>query len=117
MSRYNDYSLVGYGAMVADDRRTAPYVEALRRAVRPGDVVLDIGTGSGIFAFIACQLGAARVYAIELDDAIDVAKLCVADNPGSERIVWLKGMSTELDLPEQVDVLIVDLHGTMPFFK
>jgi protein arginine N-methyltransferase 1 len=117
MSRYNDYSLVGYGAMVADSRRTAPYVEALRRVVRPGDVVLDIGTGSGIFAFIACQLGAARVYAIELDDVIDVAKRCVADNPGSERIVWLKGMSTELELPEKVDVVIGDLHGTLPFFK
>jgi len=35
--------------------------------------VLEIGTGPGIFAVLACQLGASRVYAIEADPIIQVA--------------------------------------------
>jgi ribosomal protein L11 methylase PrmA len=34
--------------MIADAKRTAGYLEALRRVVNPGAVVLDIGTGIGI---------------------------------------------------------------------
>jgi protein arginine N-methyltransferase 1 len=117
MPNSSDYSIHNHGQMIHDRRRTSPYVEALRRAVKPGDVVVDIGTGAGIFAFIACQLGAARVYAIESDDAIEVAKLCAANNIGSERITWLQGFSTELVLPELADVVIGDLHGIMPFYN
>jgi protein arginine N-methyltransferase 1 len=117
MTSYTDYSVDSYGAMIRDQARTAPFVEALRRAVQPGSVVLDIGTGTGIFAFLACQFGAARVYAIEPDSAIEVGKICAKDIPGSERITWIQGLSTEIDLPERADVVIGDLHGVLPFFK
>ena len=36
--------------MLHDERRTADYLAALAVAVRPDDVVLDIGTGSGVLA-------------------------------------------------------------------
>jgi len=117
MPRFNDYSISSYGGMVIDERRTRPYVEALKRTLKPGSVMLDIGTGTGFFAFLAAQLGCARVYAIEPDDAIDVARLCAAHNVNADRIRWIQGLSTEIDLPERVDVVIGDLHGTMPFFK
>lgn len=117
MSIYNDYSISAYGKMIDDARRTGPFVDALRAAITPDSVLLDIGTGTGIFSFLACQFGAARVYAIEPDSAIEVAKLCAKDIPGSERITWIQGLSTELDLPEQADIVVGDLHGTLPFFK
>ena len=47
------YSIMGYGEMIADSVRMDAYVRALRRAVKPGSVVLDIGTGTGIFAVVA----------------------------------------------------------------
>jgi protein arginine N-methyltransferase 1 len=111
----DSYSIRDYGWMINDQIRTGCYVEALRRAVQPGSVVLDIGTGTGIFAILACQFGAARVYAVEPDDAIELAKLCAAKNPGSDRITWLQGFSTEIDLPEKVDIVIGDLRGNLPF--
>ncbi len=118
MPSYNDYSVSSYGLMINDKGRTGPFVEALRGAILPGSVVLDIGTGTGIFSFLACQFGAARVYAVEPDkSAITVAQACARNIPGSERIVWMQCLSTEIDLPERVDVVVGDLHGTLPFYK
>ena len=116
--QFRDYSVTASGRMIEDQRRTGPFVDALRQAVRPGSVVLDIGTGTGIFAFLACRFGAERVYAVEADAAaLDMAKRCAASVPGSERITWLQGLTTQMDLPERADVIMGDLHGTLPFFK
>jgi len=118
LEHYNDYSVSSYGKMIDDAHRTDPFVDALRQAINPHSVVLDIGTGTGIFSFLACQFGAARVYAVEPDaSALAVARRCAQVVPGSERITWLQGLTTHLDLPEQADVVVGDLHGTLPFFK
>ena len=111
------YSIHSYGRMVNERARTHAFAEALRQAVTPESVVLDIGTGAGIFAFLACQFGAARVYAVEPDSAIEVGRKCAPMIPGSERIQWLQALSTELDLPEKVDIVIGDLHGMFPFYN
>lgn len=111
------YSLRNYGQMVNDITRTAPFIAALEQAIIPGkSVVLDIGTSFGFFSFIACQLGAARVYAIESNDSIEIAKLCAKGSPYADRITWISGLSTKIDLPEKVDIVIADLHGTLPFY-
>lgn len=47
-------------------------LEALERVVRPGDSVLDVGSGSGILSIAAKLLGAGRVVACDLD--ADAAK-------------------------------------------
>ena len=44
-------------------------LEALERMIRPGDRVLDVGTGSGILAIAAKMLGAAMVVACDIDSA------------------------------------------------
>lgn len=115
MHASDGYTIKNYGEMINDRARTDPYVKALRSSIEPGSVVLDIGAGTGIFAFLACQFGAARVYAVEPNGAINVAKQCAANIPDSDRIVWLQGLSTEVDLPEQVDIVIADLRGILPF--
>lgn len=111
------YSIRDYGDMLADRIRTDAFVAALERQISVDSVVLEIGTGVGYFAFVAVQAGAARVYAVEPDNAIEVARLCARDIPGSERIRWIQGLSTGLDLPEKVDIVIGDLHGTLPFYN
>jgi protein arginine N-methyltransferase 1 len=111
------YSLPAFGKMIADSIRTPAYVEALRRAVKPGSVVLDIGTGTGIFALIACQLGASRVYAIEPSDAIEVAREIAAVNGYAHQIEFIQGLSTQVTLPEPADVIISDLRGMLPLFE
>jgi protein arginine N-methyltransferase 1 len=111
------YSISGYGQMIADNVRMGAYVEALRKAVKPGAVVLDIGAGTGVFSILAKQFGARRVYAVEPSDAIWLAKETAAENGLADSIDFYQGMSTQLDFPELADVVISDLRGVLPLFQ
>src|SRR5215471_3013641 len=109
------YSVSMYGFMIADRVRTDAYAEALRRAVKPDSVVIDIGAGTGVFALLAGRFGARRVYAIEPADAIQVAREIAAANGYADRIEFIQKLSTEVTLPERADVIISDLRGLLPF--
>ncbi len=49
-------------------------IGALEELVRPGDAVLDVGTGSGVLSIVAAMLGAAHIVATDIDPtAVQVA--------------------------------------------
>jgi protein arginine N-methyltransferase 1 len=111
------YSIANYGAMIADRVRVEAYADALRRVITSDSVVLDLGTGTGIFALLACRFGARRVYAIEPSDAIQVAKEIAAANGFADRIEFRQAMSTDVTLPERADVMVSDIGGVLPWFQ
>jgi type I protein arginine methyltransferase len=111
------YSIAGYGQMIKDADRMAAYLAALKQVIRPNSVVLDIGTGTGIFAMLACQLGARQVYAIEPSDAIQVAREIANENGYGDEICFIQDLSTHVTLPEPVDVMLSDLRGVLPLFQ
>lgn len=111
------YRIDNYGEMIADDIRTEAYVRALQAVVKPGSVVLDIGTGTGIFALLACRFGARRVYAVEPEAVIQTAREIAAANGYGATIEFHQAMSTTIALPERVDVIVSDLHGLLPFHR
>ena len=111
-----NYDIHGYGAMVADHGRTDAYARALRDRLTPDSVVLDIGAGPGILTLLACQAGARKVYAVESDGIIEVARESVARNGYTDRVELIQAFSTAIDLPEKVDVIVSDLHGVFPFY-
>jgi protein arginine N-methyltransferase 1 len=88
----------------------------LQRVVRPDAVVLDLGVGTGIFALLACQMGARRVYAIEPDDSIQVARDLAAANGCADRMEFFQALSTQVNLPEQADVIVSDIRRPLPLF-
>jgi protein arginine N-methyltransferase 1 len=108
------YSLRDYGKMISDEVRAPAYAEALRRTVRPGDVVLDLGAGTGIFSLLACRFGASRVHACDTNAALEVARELARRNGFGDRIVCHEGPSGRLTLPERVDVIVSDLRGVLP---
>jgi len=108
------YSLSDYWAMMADKGRMDPYVTALQSAVNNDSVVVDIGTGTGFFALLACKLGARHVYAIEPNDAVQVGRELAKANGFSERITFIQGLSSKITLPEKANVIISDMRGILP---
>jgi hypothetical protein len=106
---------VEHGRMLHDVRRTGDFVAAIERSVAPDDVVVDVGTGSGVLAVAAARAGARHVYAIEATDIADVAEAVFAANDVSDRITLLRGWSRQLELPEPADLLVAEIIGNEPF--
>jgi hypothetical protein len=100
---------------LADETRLGLFRKAIHKVVRPGDVVVDLGSGTGVLGMLACQAGAARVYAIEGGGIIDLAREIAAANGFADRIVHLHGSSTRISLPEPADVLLADQIGHFGF--
>jgi len=109
------YDILAYGRMISRPVRFHAYMEALRRTVKPGSVVLDMGTGPGIMAMLACRFGARKVYAIESEPIIQVAREIATGNGFAGQIEFIEGLSTEVSLPERVDVIVSDLNGVLPW--
>jgi protein arginine N-methyltransferase 1 len=110
------YSLDEFGEMIGDRVRFSAYREAIAQAVRPGDTVVDIGSGPGIFALLACNAGARKVYAIDTENVIDFGRQLAAANSFSDRIEFLRGDSRQILLPERVDAIVSDIRGALPLF-
>ena len=110
------YSLHDYGDMIADRERFAAYSEAIAEAVRPGDAVLEIGCGPGVFALLACQAGARKVYAIDSEEIVHFARELAAANGLAERIEFIQSDSRKVQLPERANVIVSDIRGSLPFF-
>lgn len=109
------YGVGGFGNMMLDSVRLDAYIDALKRYVTADTIVLDIGTGTGIFALVAAKLGAKHVYAIEPEPAIHVAKQIAEDNGFLGKITFIQNFSDQVDLPEKADLLVGDLRGVLPF--
>ena len=101
--------------MLNDRERTSGFLAAIRNAVRPGDIVVDIGTGTGVLAVAAARAGAKHVYAVEASGIADIAKMVFEANHVADRITLIEGWSTQIDLPERADVLVTEVIDDEPF--
>jgi protein arginine N-methyltransferase 1 len=97
--------------LLEDDVRLEAYRKAIHEVVKPGDVVADIGTGSGILAFFAAQSGARKVYAIEQSEIIEEAERLAKVNGFGGKIIFIKGRSDRVELPEKADVITSEIIG------
>ena len=93
-------------SLIADTARCQAFHRAIAQVVRPGDVVLDIGTGTGLLAMFAAQAGASQVYALEEGMVADLAETLFSENKMGDRITLLRGRSWDIELPQKVDVVV-----------
>src|SRR5712692_3682526 len=101
--------------LLLDKIRCDAYREAILRTVRPSDVVVDLGAGTGLLSFFALQAGARHVYAIEMSAIADAAAELIEANGFQDRITLIRKSSKQARLPERCDVLVTETLSTFCF--
>lgn len=84
-------------------------LQALTIALRGGESMIDVGTGSGVLSIAAKQLGAGEVWAYDIDDvAVKSAKKNLALNPIAKDVHT--GVNSLLDgIQTQVDLVVANI--------
>jgi PRMT5 arginine-N-methyltransferase/ribosomal protein L11 methyltransferase PrmA len=94
-----------------DRHRLSAYARALRELVHAGDVVVDLGSGTGILGMLAVRAGASRVYAIEQDAIAGLGRQIARANGFDGVITTIRGKSRSVMLPERAALAVCDQMG------
>ena len=103
--------------LLDDRRRIEAFRGAISEVVDSSVSVAEIGSALGTYSFFAAQAGAKSVYAIEMADIYYVGKQIAKDNDLSDKIKFFHKKSTEVELPERVDFIIMEDYCPIFFFK
>jgi len=106
---FDDMSL--HEEMLADSVRLNAYYAAIERYVRPQHVVVDIGTGTGILAFLAAAKQPRKIYAIDHSNKLlDYARAAAAANDVTN-VSFIAANSRKFRAAESVDVILQEQMG------
>ncbi len=100
-----------YISAVNDRYRNAVWRRALRALITPETLVVEVGTGSGLFAMLAAQAGASHVYTCEKDPHVAaIARTNIEKNGLTDRVTLFDCPHEDLrvgeHLPRRADLLI-----------
>ena len=107
----HDASLGYHRVLLEDSHRVDAFERAIRALVRPNDVVLDLGSGTGLFGMLAARRGASRVHAIESMPVAKLAKVLIEANGLDEIVTVHQADARFLDPVEPVDLVVSDCLG------
>ena len=98
-------------AYLADTARLAQFDAALRAVVKPGDLVADLGCGSGILGMLALKAGAANVVSIDAGAMLAIARESFRRSGDLGRAHFVHGRSQRVEIPERADLAVCDHVG------
>ncbi len=101
-----------YYNMMSDRIRLDAYARAINALVKPGDIVIDLGSGPGLLSLLAARAGAEKVYAIEKTDAAKLALEVAKANDLEDRIEVVAENSKNFEIPVRADVLVSETLGS-----
>jgi ubiquinone/menaquinone biosynthesis C-methylase UbiE len=100
----------GYAEWVASDGGAVAGIYPgflLAAGLRPGEVVVDMGTGRGELLVVAVEQGAERAYGIEYSpDAVRMAKHTIESHGVADRVEIILGDARSIALPDGVADLV-----------
>ena len=103
--------LTEHGSYVSDAVKIAAYRRALTNLVRPHDVVIDMGCGTGLLGLLALEAGAAKVIAVDSGPVLELARETFQSNGYGDRVEYHRMSSSDLTLPTPADLLVCDQIG------
>lgn len=98
-------------ALLGDRVRNRQYQAAIHSLVRSGDIVVDLGAGTGLLGLFACQAGARHVIAIERGPFRDIGLQLFEENGFADRVTWIPEDSLEIALTLEADVVVTETLG------
>jgi len=102
-------SLSTYAEYLRGEARLSAFRRAILAAVRPGDRVLDLGTGLGSYALFALEGGAGEVWGVDREPIVHTAaSLARWNRPGTGTFHAVQGQVPGVDLPGEVDLLLFE---------
>ncbi len=103
-------------SLLKDTQRNKPFYRALKASITHDSHVLDIGSGSGLWAITAALLGARRVVAIEREPMlIGLIKALARANGVADRVEVVQGDSRQVQLAREFDVIVSETIGHVIF--
>jgi type I protein arginine methyltransferase len=111
------YNFKLYSRLHADTPRLDAFRRAMTAIIKPGDTVLELGAGPGIFAIMAAKAGAGTVYAVDPSGSVDLLRKAAVLNGVDARVEVHQCMSTEWTPAARIDVVLHDIKGILPISK
>jgi len=103
-------------SLLKDSLRNRTFYAALAASVTSSSRVLDIGSGTGIWAIKAAQLGAARVVAVEREPLMaGMIQALALENGVADRVEVLQADVGEIRLEKEFDLVISETIGHLIF--
>lgn len=96
-----------------DEYRTKKFRRAIHQVVKKGDIVVDVGAGSGILSFFAHEAGAKKVFAVEIDHLLaESLRKSIKVNNLEDSISVVEANILKAKLPKNANVVISELIDT-----
>jgi len=85
-------------------------IKALTKLVKPGQKILDLGTGSAILAILAAKLGATEIYGLDIDEgSIENAEENIILNGVAKQVSVKCGSMELVDKSDYYDIVVSNL--------
>lgn len=105
---------ISHYTMIQDCHRTLGFYNAIKSKISAGDIVVDLGSGSGVLAVLCAKLGASKVFAVEQNKNLCATIKSLAEANGVSDKIEIHSTTSDIFLENfngKVDLLVSEGIG------